>query len=214
MKNKIGLIIGTLGVLLLAFFIASNFYNKTQSNKINALAQDDRALFDRPYSPSKGSPMSRVTLVEFLDPECESCRKFHPYVKSLLKEFDGSIRFVVRYAPFHQNSKLAVQLLEAAAKQNKYWETLEVFFKFQPQWGDHHNPKPELLWDYLNIVGLDIDKIKKDMNDPEILKNLEQDIADGIKLGVRRTPTFFVNGKQLTNFGFEPLKALIESELN
>jgi len=213
MKNKLWLVLGTVGLLAVSFFVGSNFYKKKQTKEMTTLAQDDRALFERPYSQTLGNSMSRVTLVEFLDPECEACRQFYPYVKGLLKEFDGSVRFVVRYAPFHQNSKTAIKMLEAAAKQGKYWETLEVFFKHQPEWGNHHNPKPELLWDYIKEVGLDADKIKKDMNDPEFDKIIEQDIADGVKLGVRRTPTFFVNGKPLTNFGFEQLKELIKSEL-
>ncbi len=213
MKSKLWLVLGTVGLLAVLFFVGSNFYKNQQSEKINNLAQDNRALFERPYSQSIGSTMSRVTLVEFLDPECEACSAFYPYVKSILKEFEGSIRFVVRYAPFHQNSKQAIKILEAAAKQGKYWETMEVFFKNVPEWGDHHDPKPELLWTYLPALGLDVDKIKKDMEDPEILNIIEQDISDGLKLGVRRTPTFFINGKPLKEFGFEQLKEQIKSEL-
>jgi len=213
MKSKLVLIMGTVGLLIAAFLIGTSLYKSKQSEHINELAQDDRALFIRPYSQSIGSPMARVTLVEFLDPECEACRLFHPEVKKILKEFEGSIRFVVRYAPFHKNSKTAVKILEAAAKQGKYWETMDIFFEKQPQWGDHHSPKPELLWTYLPELGLDVDKIKQDMKGPEMDKIIEQDVSDGVKLGVRRTPTFFVNGQPLTRFGVEELKTLIKSQL-
>lgn len=213
MKNKTVIIISTLVALVAAFFIGSYFYKQSESERVGSLAESSRVLFERPHSPVLGNSMARVTLVEFLDPECEACRQFYPLVKQLLKENEGAVRLVIRYAPFHPNSKLAIQMLEAARKQGKYWETLELFFKHQPQWGDHHQPNPELLWTYLPELGLDEDQIRLDMQDPAIAKIIEQDVSDGQKLGVRRTPSFFVNGKPLQEFGYEQLRSLIQSEL-
>jgi protein-disulfide isomerase len=213
MKNKNLLIVITVMALIALFSIGAYFYKSSERERIATLAQDRQSLFERPHSPVLGNNLARVTLVEFLDPECETCRDFYPLVKDLLKEHGGAVRLVVRYAPFHGNSKFAIQLLEAARKQGKYWETLELFFKHQPAWGDHHSPKPELLWTYLPEVRLDIEKIRQDMLDPEIAKMIEQDISDGQKLGVRQTPSFFVNGKPLQNFGYEQLRQLIQSEM-
>ena len=61
-----------------------------------------------------GPDDAKVVLVEFLDPECEACRAFHPFVKQLMADYSGKIKLVVRYAPFHGSSKYVVRVLEAA----------------------------------------------------------------------------------------------------
>ena len=212
--NKKLIIAGSLTLIVALFFAGTYFYKSSEKSRIESMAQNNKAYFEREHSPSLGSTMARVTLVEFLDPECEACRAFYPVVKKIMDDFDGAVRLVIRYAPFHQNSKFAVQLLEAARKQGKYWEAMDLFFKYQPQWGDHHNPQPDKLWGYLEEAGVDIEQVKKDMNDPEIMKMIELDIQDGARLGARRTPTFFVNGKPLENFGFEGLREQIQQEVD
>ena len=161
----------------------------------------------------KGNSEAKVFVVEFFDPECETCREFHPYMYDIMSEFEGKIQLIMRYAPFHGNSILAVSILEGARKQDKYWEALEILYQHQPEWGDHHNPRPELIWNYLPRLGIDIERLKNDMKDPAIQKIIEQDLKDGQTLDVRQTPTFFVNGKPLIEFGPDQLKQLIEAEL-
>lgn len=210
MSQQRNLILITLVVLVGLFFGGSYFYKKSQSDKNLAKAQQNQNILIRDYSPSIGSPMARITLVEFLDPECESCRRFHPLVKDILKQYDGRIRYVVRFATFHNNSELAVKLLDGARKQGKFWETLDLFFEKLPEWGDHHDPKPEKLWGYLEELNLDTDIIKAELNNKEVLAMLEQEEKDLAAFGVRGTPTFFVNGKPLPSFGVEPLMAAIK----
>lgn len=210
MKNKKLFIFSSICLLLALFGIGVKLYQNAQKSKVSKI---ESSVFEREYSPSVGNKDAKVTMVEYLDPECESCRAFYPYVKRILNDFNGQVRLVVRYAPFHANSQFAVKILEAARKQGKYWEAMELLFHYQPAWGSHHNPRPELIWNYLPEIGLDIEKIKTDMNDPEISKIIQQDIADGQKLGVRMTPTFFVNGRQLERFGYEYLRDLVKEEL-
>jgi protein-disulfide isomerase len=211
-KNKlIAVIVGA--VLLVIFFIGAYFYKKSETAKQKQTASDFSSSLVREHSPTIGPDLARVTLVEFLDPECESCREFHPIVKSILKHYEGRIKYVVRYAPFHLNSHFAIGILEAARIQNKYWETLDVIFERQPEWGDHHNPQPDKIWGFLTPLNLDIPKIKKEMLDEKIKKNIDIDIEDGVNLNVRATPTFFINGKPLEKFGVEELIASIEREL-
>jgi len=177
------------------------------------LVSNNRASLIRDYSPSQGSAMLKVTLVEFLDPECESCAFFHPLVKEILSRYEGRIRYVVRYAPFHPNSKFVIKILSAARLQNQYWETLDLLFKKLPEWGSHHNPQPQLVWTYLPELGLDIERIKVDMNDEGIMKMIDQEIEDGNTFGVRQTPTFFVNGRPLRSFGLQQLEDAIKDAL-
>jgi protein-disulfide isomerase len=86
-------------------------------------------------------------------------------------------------------------------------------YNTQRYWASHHNPRPQLIWRFLPRVGLDLEKIRKDMNDPEIVGIINQDLADAKTLNVRKTPGFFVNGKPLPSFGRRQLKELIESEI-
>lgn len=214
MKNQKKIIIVTSVILVFGFIFGSYLYRVRQQKADGFMSKKYAEVFVRKHSPSKGPDDARVYLVEFMDPECESCRSFHPIVKKVIAKYPKDVKLVLRYTPFHKNSKFAISILEAAKKQNKFWETLDVVFKSQPSWGNHHNPKPELLWKFLSDVsGLDIEKVRKDVNDPSIKKIIEQDIEDGKRLKVRRTPTFFVNGKRLKRLGYEILRTVIENEL-
>lgn len=170
-------------------------------------------LIHSPNSFRKGAEKASVVVTEFFDPECESCREFQPYLNSLLNDYDGRIQLVLRYAPFHPNSIFAVKILEAARLQNQYWETLQVLYKFQPEWGSHDNPRPELIWGYLNSLNLDIDKLKLEMESERIKNLIDNDIEAGKSLGVYATPTFFVNGKMVLEFGPVHLRTAIEEAL-
>lgn len=212
MKKNI-IIAGTAILLIIGYVFGSKFYKSSIDSKNAFLASEDSKIFIRDHSPTLGPIDAKVILVEFLDPECETCRKFYPFVKQLMKKYPLDIRLVVRYTPFHKNSKFIVKILEASRKQKKYWEALALLFQTQPAWGSHHAPKPELVWDYLPSVGIDINKIKAEMNNPETDRIIEQDVADAQVLKVRQTPTFFINGKRLKEFGYQQLQKAIEDEI-
>lgn len=210
MKDK-WIIVGVSAVLIAGAFWAGTYFIK--SEKAQTVAKQESAVFVRPHSPRMGVENAKVVVVEFFDPECESCRAVYPAVKEILKEFEGKTQLVLRYAPFHQNSLFAIKILEAARKQNRYWETLEVLFQSQPEWGSHHHPQPEKIWEFLpSISGLDVERIRQDMNDPATFDLVELDKLDGKKLGVNGTPTFFVNGKPLENLGMDQLREAIRVE--
>jgi protein-disulfide isomerase len=210
---KKGLIFVLSAVALLAVFVIGNTYYKTrQARKIESVAQTDSSVFVREYSQTLGSDDAKVVISEFLDPGCETCRAMHPFLKNMIDDNPGKIKLVIRYAPLHHGSDEMVKILEASKNQGKYWETLEVMFEAQPYWASHSNPQPEKIWQYLPQAGLDIDKLKEDMRSPEIERIVQQDIADARALNVRKTPGYFVNGRPLVNFGYEPLFELVKSE--
>ena len=197
----------------LLFIIATHVYQTQQARKLDFMAQEDAEIFVRPHSPTLGSPDARVTLVEFMDPACETCAAFSPFVKKLMDDNPGKIKLVLRYAPFHDGADDFVRILEAAGNQGRYWETLDIMYKSQGHWASHQNPQPHLLWDFVAMAGVDLDGIRNDMKDARIQSILEQDIADARALSVTKTPGFFVNGKPLTTFGFKQLQHLLESEI-
>jgi len=199
--------------LIFGFMFASSWYKDQQAEKSSFMAKENATTFVRDHSQTLGSDDAKVYIVEFMDPACETCAAFSPFVKKMMADNPGKIKLVLRYAPFHDGADTFVKILEAAKKQGKYWETLNVMFKSQSQWASHSNPQPQKVWQFLPMVGLDIEQIKKDMNDPAIVELIAQDMADAKTLNVRKTPGFFVNGKPLQEFGYRQLQALVQSEL-
>ena len=201
-------------VLVLGFILGSSYYKGQQAEKYGFLAQKNAELFVRDHSPTLGSDDAKVFIVEFMDPACETCAAFEPFIKQAMAANPGKIKLVLRYAPFHDGADNFVKILEAARMQGKYWETLEVMFKTQHIWASHHDYQPQRLWEVLPRVGLDLERIKKDMHSPAIAKIIEQDMADVKTLNVQKTPGYFVNGRPLQQFGYKQLQRLIQSELD
>ena len=202
------------GLLLVVFFIAATlFYDGQKATQRSDVANENASVLVRDYSPVKGQPDAKVTIVEFFDPACETCSAFYPFVEQLMEANPGRIKLVLRYTPFHDGSDYAVKILEAARLQGKYWETLEAAFASQSAWASHGHPQPEKLWAYLGNTGLDIEQAKKDMHSSEITDRIRQDLADARQLQVTKTPGYFVNGKPLVQFGRKQLQNLVEAEV-
>ena len=205
--------VATVLVLIATFYFGASYYKTWRAEELGFMAQENASTFVRPHSPTLGSDDAKVYLVKFSDPACETCASFSPYTKQALDAFPGQIKFVLRYAPFHQGSEEVVRILEAARKQDKFWQTLELLYSRQGFWTKHHRVVIDQVWSLLPEVGLDIERVKKDMDDPRITAIIQQDLADARALRVRKTPGFFVNGKPLEPFGARPLAALVKSEV-
>ena len=124
------------------------------------------------------------------------------------------IQLVLRYAPLHKDSDKVVVMLEATKKQDMFLESLEASFKTQRNWAGHNGHNLNNLWGTLSDLGLDMDKLLEDMKDPELMKIVIQDIEDGRKLGATKTPSYYVNGKPLQQFGLQNLKISRGKHLN
>jgi protein-disulfide isomerase len=211
--NTKALVFATVAAVAAAFAIgAVVFKNRSHEAASRAVQASGDALI-RAHSPVFGNPDAKVTIVEFFDPACETCRAFYPVVKSIVNASFGQVRLVVRYAPLHQGSDVAVRILEAARLQGKYWQALEKTLADQPRWAAHHSPQPHLIWDVVAGIGLDMAKAKSDAAGPATEPVLRQDMADMKALKVSATPGFFVNGTPLRDFGEAQLKALVAQEI-
>ncbi|MDY0180710.1 thioredoxin domain-containing protein [Aliarcobacter skirrowii] len=215
MQNK-KLVLSTL-VAVIAFFVGFSFFYKNDSKSTQNIAVENiNELLVRDYSYKMGDNSKNISVVEFLDPECESCAIYSTVVKKLYKEYYGDIQIVVKYLDNHKNSRFTIQILEAARVQGKYEEVLDMMFEKHSLWASHYASvdKPELLWQFLkDIPNLDIDKLKEDMKNPKIDEIIKQDREDANALGVRGTPTIFVNGKQLQELSHKALFDLVEKEI-
>lgn len=208
-KNKqfIGI---TLIALILGFAGLAYIYNSQNQPPPAPVISSADLIKD--HSPRMGPADAQVQFVEFLDPECEACRVMDPIVKGLVKEFEGKILFVVRYMPFHENSKFAAVHLEETRDSGRYWEALSNLFYKQPEWGSHQNPRPDLIPGFLKEMGFDLPT--SDVLMEKHGWKVDIDAADGKKVGVKGTPTFFINGKIVNDISYTALKSAIQAELN
>jgi protein-disulfide isomerase len=200
----------TIVVAIAAFVGAAAIFGRPEPT---ASVPVDGGQLVRSHSPIIGRADARVTVVEFFDPACEACRAFYPVVKEILAAHPQDVRLVMRYAPLHEGSDEAVRILEAARRQQKFEPVLEALLNGQPEWAVHGAPDLEKAWTIAASAGLDVERAKRDAKLPEIEAVLRQDIADIEAANIRRTPTFFVNGKPLTEFGVQQLYDLVVSEM-
>lgn len=200
-------------LLLLGFIAAALIYNAERQGQAGQVAAANNEALVRMHSPALGRADAPVVIVEFFDPACETCAAFYPMVKEILAANPDRIRLVLRYAPFHQGSDQVVAALEAARKQGKFWQALEALLKAQADWAPHHKAEVDRIWKHLEGAGLNLQQLRADMKAPEIDRVIEQDLLDAQTLKVTKTPEYFVNGKPLPRFGFEPLKALVDEAL-
>lgn len=213
MMNKKTLFIGFTVMLTGIFAIATVFYQNLQSLSQSAVSNEQLTQLLRQGAPSKGDENAKVTIVEFLDPACETCKVFFPFVNQLMAKYPGKIKLMVRYAPLHKNSDKVVRLLEAAHLQGQFWPALEVLFAKQQEWTLHHVSQPQIAKQLLSALNLDQEMFAKDVFGQKVSQALNDDLAAVKSLQVRATPEFFVNGRKMQTFGYQQLQQLIEQEI-
>jgi protein-disulfide isomerase len=212
MKQKTLFIVSAV-ILLLVFLLGTLAYKSEKVDQSAQLAARNSQNLVRFHSPALGKSDAPVVIVEFLDPACETCRAFYPFVKKMMAENPDRIRLVLRYAPFHSGSDKVVAALEAARRQGKFWPALEALLAAQADWTLNHQAHVDRAWKHLEGLGLNLEQVRADMAGPEIARVIAQDLDDARILNVTKTPEFFVNGKPLPTFGLEPLKALVDNAL-
>ncbi len=210
MKKNIAFLVAVIAVVAGIFAFMRSQYREQKQDVVNTQASEHLL---RDNHPSIGDPAAKVTLIEFLDPECEACAAVDPTIKGLVKEFDGKVYYVVRYMPLHKNSMLAAAALEETRASGKYFQALSTLFYAQPQWASHHDPKPELIAVILKKLDIDIMDIKPSDLIEKHRAHIERDQADGKALGVMGTPTLFINGQIVDDMSYQGLKTRIQGLL-
>ncbi|MFY9555561.1 MAG: thioredoxin domain-containing protein [Blastocatellia bacterium] len=159
--------------------------------------------------PSKGDLNAPVTIVEFTDFECPTCRQSHPVLEKLAAEYPDKVRLVVRDYPLekHKNAFKAAEAAEAAREQARYWEYAAVLFENQNELG------VERLKEYASKVGLDRKRFDAELAGGKYAARVQRDMQDGMKAGVSGTPTVFINGRRVSNTTYAALRTAIEEAL-
>jgi protein-disulfide isomerase len=211
--NRRSFVLGVTALGAVAFVGGTFAYREAVASAArSAAAKLGSALF-RDHAPIIGPADAKVTITEFFDPSCEACRAFYPIVKQIMDLHAGKVRLVLRYAALHEGSDEAVRILEAARLQDKFLPVLEALLAQQPDWAIHGAPDIEKAWTIAGAAGLDLAKARTDAISEPVNAVLRQDTEDTTAIGLTQTPTFFVNGKPLTEYGPEQLYQLVTAEV-
>lgn len=174
-------IIGGVTVLILVFILGSSFLKQPHST-------NDLAYILGTASHRLGSDQAKLTLVEFSDFQCPSCKVYEPIVKNLANQYQNGLSVVYRHfpLPIHNMSIIAARASEAASIQGKFWEYAEVLFHNQPNFSEDE------LIRYANDLGLDVEKFTADLNSKEVSDIVNNDYKTATDLNLPGTPSFFV----------------------
>jgi len=160
----------------------------------------------------RGNPNAPVTIVEFSDFSCPYCQKVELALTEVLAKYPGKVKLAYRDYPLrsaHPNAQSAAEASRCAGDQGKFWEFHDLLFA---------NPDKQdrtALLDDAHSLQLDDKKFESCLSSGQYKAQIEQDLQDGMRAGVRGTPAFFVNGVFLD--GVQPAEALeriIKEELS
>jgi protein-disulfide isomerase len=153
---------------------------------VQVLRDRRREIFDDPATPVGGNPQGDVAIVEFFDYRCPYCKQVHPAIQNLLDQ-DRKLRFVYKELPvLGPQSDMAAHAALAARLQGKYEPFHIAMMAIKGQITD------EVVYRVAGSIGLDVDRLKRDMTDPEIDQALSANKALANALDIRGTPGFII----------------------
>jgi len=204
---------------VITMIIGVGVYLSVQNNDNPALAQAEGGEVGQLVRDNSrrlnNAPNSDVTLVEFLDFECEACRAAFPMVEQLRTEYGDRVNIVIRYFPIqsHFNAERAARAVESAAQQGKLEPMYKKMYETQDQWGEQRTPADATFRGFASELGLDMAAFDAAYDDPATLDRVNIDVADGKALGVQGTPTFFLDGNEVEFRSYQDLSAAVEQAL-
>lgn len=159
--------------------------------------------------PSLGNANAAVTIVAFTDYQCPSCAAIHPSLERIVKESGNNVRLVARDFPLSQHAEAfkAAEAAEAAREQGKYWEYVQVLLQNQS------SLTVEKLKSFATQLGLDRTRFDAALDSRKFAEMIQADLDDGIKLGLKGTPSLFINGRRVTAKSYEELKESVDAAL-
>lgn len=165
-----------------------------------------------------GAASAPVTLEEFGDFECPPCGLLHPILIQMHNEFGDRVRIVFREFPLvpnHQHALAAASAAEAAAVQGKFWEMHDLIYENQKTWHESFDVRP-IFEDYAKSIGLDLVRFRQDISSDAVARRITEDGIRGRELGVKGTPTVFINGAEVPfeSLPADKLRAVINNELH
>lgn len=182
------------GVIIVILLIFVGVY-AFSGNKSNNKTENSNTLTNH----VEGTSPSGVTLVEYGDYQCPFCGQYYPIVKQVQAEYADKIVFQFRNFPLvgaHPNAFAGARAAEAAALQNKFWEMHDLLYENQSVWSGVTDPT-EVFNGYAQQLGLNVTQFKSDYASSKVNDLINADMAEGNRLNVTGTPSFFIDGKKV-----------------
>jgi len=161
--------------------------------------------------PFKGSEKARVTIVKFEDFHCPFCKQAQPTLNELLSRYNGQVRLVHKDLPLeslHPQARQAAEAARCAYEQGKFWEYHDTLYANSPK------ASADDLKSYGKEVGLNVDSFDRCFASGKYKAVVQKDLNEGAQLGLSGTPTFFINGREISgNLPLKAFEAIIDEEL-
>ena len=132
-----------------------------------------------------------------------------PLLEQVLEKYPKEVKLVYKSFPLrrHKAARPAAAAMLAAGKQGKAWEFHDLLFE------NYNRLNEQKIKEISEELGLDAEKFQRDIKDPQIVAMINQDLNEGARVGVRGTPTIFINGRTLKDRSLQGFQAVIEGEL-
>ena len=162
----------------------------------------------------RGPANAAVTLEEYADFQCPPCGGLEAPLQQIERDYPSSLRVVFRNFPFtiHEHAHEAAYAAEAAGLQGHFWEMHDLLYREQAVWAKTKDVQP-LFDSYAGMIGLNLEQFKKDVGGEQVKAKVESDRKRGETLGVRNTPTIFINNQSVPPTSLNPtaLRAAIDA---
>ncbi len=181
----------------------------SQSKAFRIVQADQVVDFPITGLPFRGKENAPVTIAIFDDYQCPYCARLEPLFRELMNKYPDDVKVVIKNFPLsmHPYARKAAQAALAADRQGKYSEFHEKLFE---NYKDLNDAKVEAI---ATELGLDMAKFKADRDLPEIDALIARDMEDGNRIGVKGTPTMYINGKQMKIRNPDELFQKIDAEI-
>lgn len=168
-----------------------------------------RAQITTQKSPTLGPSSAPVTIAVFDDFQCPYCAKVVETLKAVLDKYPEQVKLVFKNFPLtmHQHARFAAIAGLAAQRQGEFWSLHDRMF------ANHRQLNPEKIRKLAETLTLDMDRFEADLNDPALGRRVDSDIREGKRIGVRGTPTLFINGRRVQKRTVEEMSRMINEEL-
>lgn len=187
-------------VILVAIVIIFGGIFFTTKNKANA-PDGSSSSTAQATNHIEGSTSSGVTLVEYGDFQCPACSAYYPIIKQVEDTYKDRVTFQFVNFPLyqiHQNAMAAHRAAEAADMQGKFWDMYNTLYTNHDQWADSKTPS-SYFEQYATQLGLNIDQFKTDSASSKVNDIIWADINKGNAQKISSTPTFYLDGKEITS---------------
>ena len=162
----------------------------------------------------RGPANAAVTLEEFGDFQCPPCGALEGPLRQIERDYASSLRVIFRNFPFtnHEHAHEAAYAAEAAGLQGRFWEMHDLLYREQSVWAKSSDVQ-SLFDAYAGMIGLNLERFKKDVSGEQVKAKVEGDRKRGEALGVRNTPTIFINDESVPPTSLNPtaLRAAVDA---